>query len=80
MAEMFLGLVIEKLVDKLAELLNLLKGVHRQVTSLQEELEIIHPFVKDAEAKIAKGEVSDATKVWLKQMREVADHIEDRCC
>ena len=77
MADTFLGPVIEKLVDLLAQQVSLLKGVRRQVNSLKDELEIIQPFLKDAEAKLSKGEVSDATKVWLKQMREVATRIED---
>ena len=77
MAETFLGPVIEKLVDLLAEELKLLKGVHKEANSLKEELEIIQPFLKDAEAKLEKGELGDATKVWIKQLREKADHIED---
>ncbi|PON87631.1 NB-ARC domain, LRR domain containing protein [Trema orientale] len=77
MAETFLSPVIDKLLDLLAEHVNLLRGVHGEVTSLKDELEIIQPFLKDAEAKQAKGEVSDATKVWLKQLREVAEWTED---
>ncbi|PON78352.1 NB-ARC domain, LRR domain containing protein [Parasponia andersonii] len=77
MAETFLSPVIQKLFELLAEEVNLLKGVHREVKSLRDELEIIQPFLRDAEAKLEKGELRDATKVWLKQMREEADRIED---
>ena len=77
MAETFLGPVIQKLVDLLAEEVNLLKGVHKEANSLKDELEIIQPFLKDAEAKQEKGELGDASKVWLKQLREKAKHIDD---
>ena len=77
MAETFLGPLIDKLVELLADKVNLLKGVHKEAKSLKDELEIIQPFLKDAEAKLEKGELGDATKVWLKQLREEADHIED---
>ncbi|EXB87533.1 Putative disease resistance protein [Morus notabilis] len=77
MAETFLSPVIEKLVDLLAEEINLVKGVHKGVKSLKNELEIIQPFLRDAEAKSEKGEVNDPAKVWLKQIREQADRIKD---
>ncbi|KAF4384382.1 hypothetical protein F8388_004615 [Cannabis sativa] len=77
MAETFLSYVIRKLDDLLTEKVSLLRGVHREVNSLKDELEIIQPFLVDAEKKLAIGEVSDVTKVWLKQMRKVAEHIED---
>ncbi|PON38741.1 NB-ARC domain, LRR domain containing protein [Trema orientale] len=77
MAETFLSPVINKLVDLLVEQASLLNGVHKEVSSLKDELEIIQPFVKDAEAKLSKGEVSEAMKVWLKQLRDEADRIED---
>ena len=67
MAETFLRPVIQKLVDLLAEqVLSSLKRVHKEVKSLTDELEIIQPFLKDAEAKTSKREASEATKVWLK--------------
>ncbi|XP_060973130.1 disease resistance protein RPM1-like [Cannabis sativa] len=77
MAETFLSYVIRKLDDLLTEKVSLLRGVHREVNSLKDELEIIQSFLVDAEKKLAIGEVSDVTKVWLKQMRKVAEHIED---
>lgn len=77
MVETFLTPIIERLFELLADEVNSLKGVHKEVKSLKDELEIIQPFLKDAEAKSEKGEVSDATKVWLKQIREEADRIED---
>ncbi|PON78379.1 NB-ARC domain, LRR domain containing protein [Parasponia andersonii] len=77
MAETFLSPVINKLGDLLAEQANLLNGVQKEVSSLKDELEIIQPFVKDAEAKLSKREVSEAVMVWLKQLRDEADRIED---
>ena len=70
MAETFLSPVIEKLIELLAEEANLLKEVHKEAKSLKDELEIIQPFLKDAEAKLEKGELRDSTKVWLKHIRE----------
>ncbi|PON87625.1 NB-ARC domain, LRR domain containing protein [Trema orientale] len=73
----FLSPVINKLVYLLEEQVNLLKGVHKEAKSLKDELEIIQPFLRDAEARQEKGEISEAAEVWLKQIREVADRIED---
>ncbi|EXB53730.1 Disease resistance protein RPM1 [Morus notabilis] len=77
MAETFLSPIIEKLLQLLTEEAKSLKGVGREVESLKDELEIIQPFLRDAEAKSEKGEVNDAAKVWLKQIRKQADRIED---
>ncbi|KAF4384381.1 hypothetical protein F8388_004614 [Cannabis sativa] len=77
MAETFLSPVIDKLLDLLSQQVTLVKGVHREVESLKDELKIIQPFLIDAEKKLAKDELSDAAKEWLKQMREVAERIED---
>ncbi|PON78350.1 hypothetical protein PanWU01x14_019880 [Parasponia andersonii] len=75
-AETFLSPVIQKLVELLAEEVSLFKGIHRKLKSLKDEPEIIQPFLKDAEAKSQKGEVCDATKLWLGQIREEAERIE----
>lgn len=77
MADTFLSPVIKKLLELLVEEAKLLKGVQREVEGLKDELEIIHPFLRDAEAKLGKGEVNDAVKVWLKQIRKQAERIED---
>ncbi|XP_024018572.1 putative disease resistance RPP13-like protein 3 [Morus notabilis] len=81
MAETFLSPIIEKL-EKLTKLLigeaQSLKGVRKEVKILKDELEIIEPFLKDAEAKVEKGDrVVDASKAWLRQIREEAERIED---
>ncbi|EXB87531.1 Disease resistance protein RPM1 [Morus notabilis] len=77
MAETFLSPVIEKLLELLIEEAKALKGVRKEVERLKDELEIIQPFLRDAEAKLEKGEVGDATKVWLKQIRNQAERIEN---
>ncbi|KAF4385095.1 hypothetical protein F8388_014228 [Cannabis sativa] len=78
MAETFLTPVIEKLLDLLiTQPMILLKGVHKEVKSLKDELKIIQPFLIDAEKKLSKGELGDAAKEWLKQLKEVAERVED---
>ncbi|KAF4354420.1 hypothetical protein F8388_027354 [Cannabis sativa] len=53
------------------------QGVRRKVECLKRELEIIQCLLKDADAKSDRGELSDAVKTWVKQLREEADHTED---
>ncbi|EXB54525.1 hypothetical protein L484_006273 [Morus notabilis] len=77
MAETFLNPVIGKLVELLADEVGLLKGVHKEVKSLKDELEILQPFLKDAEGKSKKGETNEAAQIWLMQLREKAECIED---
>ncbi|KAF4366800.1 hypothetical protein G4B88_018223 [Cannabis sativa] len=78
MAETFLTPVIEKLLDLLiTQPMILLKGVRKEVKSLKDELKIIQPFLIDAEKKLSKGELGDAAKEWLKQLKEVAERVED---
>ncbi|KAL5567441.1 hypothetical protein UlMin_024016 [Ulmus minor] len=78
MAETFLAPIIEKLLDFLGQEVNLTKRVHKEVESLKDELEIIQPFLKDAEAELERDLItSGAMKAWVKQIREEANHIED---
>lgn len=77
MAETFLTPVICKLFQLLAEEAKLFKGVRRKVRSLTDELDLINCFLKDAEARSQKTDMSESLKTWLKQVREVGDHIED---
>ncbi|PON56956.1 hypothetical protein TorRG33x02_294760, partial [Trema orientale] len=60
---MFLSHVIKRLVDLLAEYVDMLRGVHRVVNSMKDELKIIQPFLKDAEAKLDTVANVDASHV-----------------
>ncbi|XP_015866008.2 disease resistance protein RPM1-like [Ziziphus jujuba] len=77
MAETLLTPVISKLFQLLAEEAKLFKGVRREVRSLTDELDLINCFLKDAEAKSQKTDMSESLKTWLKQIRELADQIEN---
>ncbi|KAL5548058.1 hypothetical protein UlMin_003289 [Ulmus minor] len=77
MAEMVVAPVIKVLAQLLIEEANWFKGVHREVKSLKDELESIRCFLKDAEERSEKGNVNDGVKIWVKQVREEAYHIED---
>jgi disease resistance protein RPM1 len=73
MTEIVVTLVINKLVQLIAHESKLLRGVHRDVMDIRDELESIQCFLKDAD----KGDLQDGVKTWVKQVREVAYHIED---
>lgn len=66
------------LLDKLAPLLKLgsklLKDVHKEVDYIVSELERIKAFLRFADAR---EETDPELKVWVKQVREVADEMED---
>lgn len=77
MAETAVCLVIEKLGDLIVEEANLLKGVHKEIESIKDELESIQSFLKDADARAEKQHIPASVKTWVKQVRETAYHIED---
>ncbi|XP_059436275.1 disease resistance protein RPM1-like [Corylus avellana] len=73
MTETVVALVINQLVQFIVHESKLLKGVHREVVDIRDELESIQCLLKDAN----KGDLQDDVKMWVKQVREVAYHIED---
>jgi disease resistance protein RPM1 len=73
MTETVVTLVINELVQLIAHESKLLRGVHRDVVDIRDELESIQCFLKDAD----KRDLQDGVKTWVKQVREVAYHIED---
>ncbi|XP_059440264.1 disease resistance protein RPM1-like [Corylus avellana] len=73
MTETVVILVIDKLVQLIVHESKLLKGVHQEVVDIRDELESIQCFLKDAD----KGNLQDGIKMWVKQVREAAYHIED---
>ncbi|GMN26936.1 hypothetical protein TIFTF001_046100 [Ficus carica] len=77
MAEIVVGPVIDKLIRLLLEEAKLLKGVHGEVQSLTDELESIKYFLKDAESRVEKGETNGGLKIWVKQVTDEANRIED---
>ncbi|GMN52070.1 hypothetical protein TIFTF001_021216 [Ficus carica] len=77
MAETLLSPLIEKLVELLFEEAQSLKGVRGKVKSLKDELEIIQSYLKDADARLAGGDANETIKTWTKQVRVVAERIED---
>jgi disease resistance protein RPM1 len=73
MTDTAVTLVIDKLVQLIVHESKLLKGVHQEVVDIRDELESIQCLLKDAN----KGSLQDGIKMWVKQVREVAYHIED---
>ncbi|KAE7996420.1 hypothetical protein FH972_001147 [Carpinus fangiana] len=73
MTETVVTLVINELIQLIAHESKLLRGVHRDVVDIRDELESIQCFLKDVD----KGDLQDGIKTWVKQVREVAYHIED---
>jgi disease resistance protein RPM1 len=74
MTETVVTLVINELVQLIVHESKLLRGVHREVVDIRDELESIQCFLKDTDKG---GELQDGVKTWVKQVREVAYHIED---
>ncbi|XP_062162299.1 disease resistance protein RPM1-like [Alnus glutinosa] len=74
MTETIVTLVINKLVQLTVQESKLLRGVHQQVVDIRDELESIQCFLKDTDKG---GDLQDDFKIWVKQVREVAYHIED---
>ncbi|BFG41910.1 hypothetical protein CerSpe_281840 [Prunus speciosa] len=77
MAETAVIIVIDKLVSLLTEEGNLLRGIHDEVTSIKDLLESMTSFLKDADEKAERANNSSGVKTWVKQTREMANHIED---
>ncbi|XP_062160716.1 disease resistance protein RPM1-like [Alnus glutinosa] len=73
MTEIVVTLVINELVQLIVHESKLLRGVHQEVVDIRDELESIQCFLKDVD----KGDLQDGFKTWVKQVREVAYHIED---
>jgi len=74
MTETIVTLVINELVQLIAHESKLLRGIHREVVDIRDELESIQCFLKDTDKG---GDLQDGVKIWVKQVREVAYHIED---
>ena len=77
MAESAASLVIQNLLPLLITEAKLLKGFHEEVTSIKREMEMIQSFLKDADIRAEKDDMSNVAKTLVKQVREEAYHIED---
>ncbi|CAL5414056.1 unnamed protein product [Camellia sinensis] len=67
--------VIQHLGPLLAGEVELLKGVRKEIIRIKAELERIHSFLEDAEARAEMGD--KGVKIWVKQVRQVAYQIQD---
>ncbi|KAI4347683.1 hypothetical protein L6164_008472 [Bauhinia variegata] len=78
MAEIAVGLLIDKLIQFLAEETNQLTDFHGEIARIKLEFESIRSFLKDADSiAAARGDNNNSIKTWVKQVREEAFHIED---
>ena len=69
--------VMDVLLQLLMKEANSFKRLRKEVKSLKDELECVQCFLKEAEERSEKEDMRDGVKVWLKQVREEAYHIED---
>ncbi|KAK4575634.1 hypothetical protein RGQ29_026553 [Quercus rubra] len=77
MAETAVSSLIDRLLQLLTQEAKLLGGIHGEVADIKDELESIQSFLKDADAKAAaEQDIDDGVKTWVKQVREVAFHID----
>ncbi|GMN23368.1 hypothetical protein TIFTF001_040447, partial [Ficus carica] len=78
MAETTVCYLIDKLIPLLTEEVNLLRGVHGEVSEIKSELDSIRAFLKDADRKAeGDGDITEGVKAWVKDLTEVAFRIED---
>uniref|UniRef100_A0A803LU82 Disease resistance protein RPM1-like n=1 Tax=Chenopodium quinoa TaxID=63459 RepID=A0A803LU82_CHEQI len=77
MTQAVVSLVIQNLVPLLVDEATFLSGIHREVAQIKGELESIHSYVRDADAKAEKDAINYGAKTWVNQLREVAYQIED---
>ena len=77
MGEVALGWAINKLDLLLTGEVKLLSDVHKELRDIKDELETIKSFLRDADARLYHKTEDTRINTWLKQVREVAFHIED---
>lgn len=77
MAEVAVKVVIDKLIPFLSGEIKLWKAIHTEVADIKNELEYIKAFLKDADRRAEKEDCNHLEKVWVKDVQEVAQCIED---
>lgn len=74
MAEIVVNLVSDKLITLLSEEANQLMGEHKEIADIKDELEYIRAFIEDVDIQ---AESSHVVKIWVKQVLEIVECIED---
>ncbi|GAU41221.1 hypothetical protein TSUD_128970 [Trifolium subterraneum] len=77
MAEIAVSLVLDQLVPLLREEAKLLGGIHKEFEDIQKELQSIQAFLRDADKKAEGDNTDEGVKIWVREVREAAFHIED---
>ena len=65
------------MIPLLAQEAALFEGIHDKVANIKDELESIQSFLKDANGRVERVDMSNVTKIWVKQVREKAYRIDD---
>ncbi|KAJ1441246.1 Virus X resistance protein-like, coiled-coil domain [Sesbania bispinosa] len=76
MAETAVNILLGKLQKLLVSELEILRGVHINVKNITDQLELLNAFLNDADRQAEEG-TSEATVVWVRQLRKVAFRMED---
>ena len=78
MAETAVLFALGEVFQFLKEETRLLRGVHRDLSCIKDELENIQVFLGDADRRAAdEADANDGIRTWVKQLREASFCIED---
>ncbi|XP_062078201.1 disease resistance protein RPM1-like [Humulus lupulus] len=80
MAEIAVGLVVDKLIPLLSEEAYLLRGIHNDVEGIKCDLDFLLAFLKDTDARVdtdQSNKSSHSIKVWVEKLRKIAFEVED---
>ncbi|XP_062081318.1 disease resistance protein RPM1-like [Humulus lupulus] len=82
MAEIAVGLVIDKLIPLLTEEAYLLRGIHKEVERIKCDLDFLLAFLKNADARIEQTNQiitnnCHGVKVWVEKLRKASFEVED---
>jgi disease resistance protein RPM1 len=78
MAETAVSFALGEVFQFLKEETKLLRGVHRDLSYIKDELESIQVFLKDADRRAAdETDTNEGIRTWVKQVRDASFRIED---
>uniref|UniRef100_A0A803Q8Q5 Uncharacterized protein n=1 Tax=Cannabis sativa TaxID=3483 RepID=A0A803Q8Q5_CANSA len=81
MAEIAVGLAVDKLIPLLTNEAYLLRGIHKDVEGIKCDLDFLLAFLKDADARVDTNQINNNTnhgiKVWVEKLRRAAFEVED---